>query len=322
MSTLRLPSLAFVAFVTVGALASLASLAGCSVNADDVCIDMSCTAHARGPARGKRADGRIDVDAVTAWPGRGVAPTPLTAQEIARACAVAGACASASDKVATKTASDDEALAMITALCAYPDGTEERAVPTSGSNERWSYWVREVLARAPSCAAIQAIHTDREGSTYCEEDGCWTSSGPRPAVSCAGTVATMVVPGKTWRRDCSHAYARCDAGSETGCTDRAPLACDKTALDRCDGEVKLGCDGAGNVSFHDCSLIHAQCVQHADGAECVPREAGSCELGQQLCDGSKLSMCVFGGKVAVDCADFGGTCTRGHCALASSAKAP
>ena len=294
--------------------AVVASAAGCSVKTYDPCVGVACSANPTEPARAMRADGRVDVDAITAWPTRGVEPTLLTAQEIAQACALVGACTTASDGRAAP--SDEEAIAS-TARCAYPDGAEERAVPTDGTNERWSFWVREVLARAPSCEAIHAIHTNRAKQTYCEEDGCWWTGASRPSVACAGTMATLVADGRTWTRDCAHAYARCDEGSATGCTDRRPLACDPRAMDRCDGDVKLGCDSSGIVSFHDCTLIHTRCQETAVGAECVPIAAGSCE---QRCDGSRLSMCVFGGTVTVDCADFGAGCTRGHCALPATAK--
>ena len=301
---LLMPSLALVVLALVPACA-----------AKHVCDDDACTSSKpTGVVHGVRPDGRVDVSARDAWPSRAAEPGPLTAVEIAQACAILGACGESTAH--PPSAGDDDALAMITSLCAFPEGSEERAIPKDKSNERWSWQVRAILA-APRCDAVSALPTTREESIRCEEDGCWWSSStlPLPAVTCAGDVATMTTEGKTITRDCAHAYAKCDASSPTGCTDRHPVACDAKGKDRCDGDVKLGCDSSGRVSFHDCTRDPgSHCVESADGAKCTPAETSSCQLQDQRCDGSKLTVCVSGAKTVVDCADFGFSCRNGHCA--------
>lgn len=305
MNTLRTASSLFV-------VVSLATLGAACVfsSSNDECLDAHCKAHPTGPTYGVDGEGRVAITASQAWPNRPTEPTVIAAEDVARACAALGACYSSWAPPSSST--DDESIAAFTALCTAPDSTEERAVPMSSSNERWSWWLRAVLAN-PTCDAIAKLKTDRAKGTYCEEDGCWWTDA-QPVVSCSGTVATISANDGVHLRDCARSYTTCDVHSATGCADRAPVACDAKGIDRCDGDVKLGCDHNGLVSFHDCSLIHATCVQSATGASCVPKDDAGCELGAQACDGSKLSLCAFGAKVTVDCAELGfAGCNRGHC---------
>jgi hypothetical protein len=102
--------------------------------------------------------------------------------------------------------------------------------------------------------------------------------------------------------------------SPTGCTDRPPVTCQSAAKDRCDGDIKLGCDRCGMVSFHDCAVMGGRCVENPDGAACVYPNAGPCTPQDQTCAGSVLAACVGGTSVMVDCVGLGlKACSNGHC---------
>lgn len=175
------------------------------------------------------------------------------------------------------------------------------------------------MAGKNDCATLNKLDTDRPASIFCEEDGCWWTSStlPIPAVSCAGDVATMQTGDRTFTRDCSRAYQTCDPTSPTGCTDRHTTACDPAATDRCDGAIRLGCSGNGRVSFRDCTRVAGgMCQEQPDGkASCVYPNAGKCSNGSSTCttDG-KVSVCVAGDLVSVDCAALGWSkCEAGRC---------
>jgi len=306
MTKLRAASSIFL----VAAFASLGAACAFSSSSSNDCVDVHCKAHPSGPTYGVDGEGRVAIAATQAWPNRPAEPAPLTAVDIAKACAALGACYASWAPPSSST--DDNALAAATALCTAPDSTEERAVPMGGANERWSWWIRAVLAD-PSCDAIAKLKTDRAKGIYCEEDGCWWTDA-QPVVSCSGTVASIKASDGTHLRDCARSYTTCDANSATGCADRKPVACDPKGIDRCDGDVKLGCDHDGLVSFHDCALIDSKCVESPTGASCVLKDDQGCDVSSQACDGTKLSLCAFGGKVTVDCAELGfAGCNRGHC---------
>ena len=277
--------------------------------------DTYCHASPSGPVHGVTSDGRVDTTAAQAWPNRPTLdPGPVTNEDVAKACAAYGACLSTFAKPPVSS-TDDETIAIATALCTLPDGTEERVVPMNDHNERWSWWIRAIVAD-PSCDAIAKLQTDRSKSVYCEEDGCWSTANGKPSVKCTGSVAAIEADGTSTLRDCARSYAACDESSPTGCTDRAPTACDPKGNDRCDGDVKLGCDRNGLVSFHDCSLIHAKCVESADGAKCVTNPDAGCDASAQVCNGTQLTVCTFGAKTTIDCTSLGfGGCNRGHCTL-------
>lgn len=117
------------------------------------------------------------------------------------------------------------------------------------------------------------------------------------------SIATFGTSGVT--RDCSRSDMLCAVTSQTGCTDRAPILCTPGAMDRCDGDIKLGCDDCGFVSYHDCAWNGGTCVQTKSGAKCVPGDQATCPSMNPLCDGPSLSLCVFDSPVTVDCTAIG-----------------
>lgn len=266
--------------------------AGCPAGA-------TCVQAPRGPVHPLRADKTVDITVTEAWPNRAMESAPLTAAEHGLACAIWAGCVGKSDA---------ERLTLIDA-CGNLSSEfwEERAVMAPGKNERWPYEARAAIAVKNDCAAVLALETKRPGPINCEEDGCWWTSvtSPLPVVTCAGDVATLVSAGTTYTRDCTHALATCDASSPTGCTDRAPTACDSTdAIDRCDGDVRIGCDGTGKVSFHDCARVRAKCVTTGGKSGCVAENAGECaSTGLHSCAADSVEVCVDGKKIVVPLAD-------------------
>lgn len=294
---------------------ALAFLVGCSTHSEgNPCSPRALcdTGTPSGPILPVDANGRVGATALQAWPNRPPEPAPLTPMETARACAMIGACVPP-DPDPTKT---DFARSLATTLCADPNGDEERAIPVNKHNERWSFEARAVITSGGSCAAIKAVLTDRPPGVYCEEDGCWWTSLVMhiPSVTCAGSIATLSTNGRKFTRDCSRAFQRCDPSSATGCSDRKPIGCVAPALDRCDGNIKLGCDGTGRVSFHDCTLNGGTCSETPGGATCLYPNAGQCTDKNIICVGTGLSVCVQGAPVIVDCVALGlGACSAGHC---------
>jgi hypothetical protein len=307
----------FVGFVGMASMVGLAVVAGCTLKASsgDTCGDPHCSANPSGPVHGVTADGRVDTTAAQAWPNRPtVDPGPVTDEDVAKACAAYGACLSTFAQPPVSS-TDDETIAIATALCTLPDGGEERVIPMGSHNERWSWWIRAIVAN-PTCDAIAKLQTDRDKDIYCEEDGCWSTAGSKPSVQCTGSVAAIESGGESFVRDCARSYTTCDENSVTGCSDRSPTACDPRGNDRCDGNIKLGCDRNGLVSFHDCALIHATCQESADGAKCVTNPDAGCDTSAQVCTGTQLTLCTFGAKTTIDCAAMGfAGCNRGHCTL-------
>ncbi len=270
-----------------------------------------------GPVYGLRADGTVDITTTEVWPNRQPESAPLSADELARACAALAACVEV-EPPDVGTVEDSRRLLL--AICIKPEQSyfwEERAVPTIKKNERWSFEARAILAAGGDCQAVLAVSTERAAEITCEEVGCWWASKslPIPEVTCAGDVATLQTAGRTITRDCSRAFATCANESPTGCTDRAPVACEHPAKDRCDGSVRLGCDGTGRVSFHDCSRVPGgTCADTADGPGCVYPNDSTCPAVPYGCNGSMLSLCVLGTAVELDCIALGfAGCTSGVC---------
>jgi hypothetical protein len=261
----------------------------------------------KGPARGKRADGTVDVTAEQLWPGRQPEPAPLAAAEHGEACAVLAGCIG-------KTEAERWELLKLCLQPLHGYFWEERAVPTVDKNERWSYEARALLAIKTDCAAVEALSTPAPAGQICEEAGCWWKYVEKPTVSCQGTVATLSWQGTSFARDCSHAFAKCDAASQTGCTDRLPTGCIPGSADRCDGDVRIGCDGTGKVSFHDCSRIEgATCADPGDGRlGCVVSPGSECKPGTYSCEAEAVVLCVSGKKVSVSMTALGvSSCTAG-----------
>jgi hypothetical protein len=297
--------------VSAGALACSVDVAPLGCPAGAVCD----TGAPSGPVHGVAKDGTVDVTAAEAWPNRPAEPAALTPAQLANACAIEGACL-----LDPKTGApmSDDAVAFLVQLCTLPSGAEERVIPENESNERWSWKHHAALSAGGSCDVVRNLTTTRASHFYCEEDGCWWAGGttPTPTVTCAGDVATLQYAGRTTTRDCSHAYTHCDPTSATGCTDRKTVACEHPALDKCDGDVRLGCDGTGRVSFHDCSRYPGgHCQVTATGPACVyPDAATGCDTSKTGCSGDVLSLCVAGALQQVDCKSLGlAGCRGGHC---------
>src|SRR5262249_26965725 len=132
----------------------------------------------------------------------------------------------------------------------------------------------------------------------CQEDGCKAETPYR--VTCEGTTAVMTdTLGAVVRRDCARSFTECDPTSETGCTDRHFTQCDPSVGkgDRCDGNVRLGCDGAGQVSYHDCSILGGTCGTLPNGAQgCIYPHDATCTDGETSlsCDSGGVTSCVAG----------------------------
>jgi hypothetical protein len=256
---------------------------------------------------GRRSDGRVDISAALAWPGRAAEPRPLTPAQIAEACTLLAACDDFHFETMRGGLLPDVTPHTVLGSCLAGglDGysTEERAIPIDGYDERLGFLLRTVLATNGDCAELGTVLTRSRVNRECQEDGCWVNGTP-PRVKCDGDVAVF---DNGSRRDCSRAYTRCAPSSPTGCTDRPLLGCPAGARDRCDGNIKLGCDGCGYVSFRDCGWNGGRCVETAEGAACedAARECDS----RPTCEGNSLAQCVSGTAVTVDCARLGSTCT-------------
>lgn len=308
-----------------GAWASILVLAGCGVlgcgssstNEPGCPEGKKCSsAKPAGPIHPLRPDGTVDVTVSEVWPNREPEPAPLSADELANACAILATC---SDLDLKPEDDEDQVRAGLQQLCLGPQFWEERAVPSSGRNERWTYEARALIAAGGGCNAVIGSNSDRAKEIICEEVGCWWQSTekPIPSVTCDGSIATLNTEGTDLARDCSHALAVCDPDSPTGCSDRAPTGCEHPAKDRCDGDVRLGCDGTGRVSFHDCSRVPGgQCVDTPnDGPECVyPTDPNACSGAQLGCNGTSLTLCALETTVVIDCKSHGFLgCAAGYC---------
>jgi hypothetical protein len=285
--------------------------AGCPDN--EICD----TSRPTGPVHGVRGDGTVDITPDESWPKRGTESAPLTPVELARACAVLAAC---TDVDLSNGGTEQSARAFLMNACVKPGQYfwEERAVPTAKKNERWSYEGRILATYGGDCNAVAAAATPRIDSIVCEEAGCWWKSGtvPVPTVTCDGDVATLESQAGTTTRDCSHAFAKCDPTSPTGCTDRMPTACEHPAADRCDGDIRLGCDGNGRVSFHDCGRVPGGTCTNVSGKgpSCVYPDQSTCPAQTYGCSGSTLDLCVLGAAVSIDCKSLGfTTCSASYC---------
>jgi hypothetical protein len=245
------------------------------------------------------AKGPVAHDANEAWPTRPADVPVLRVDDIANACATAGLCAPEVMELEPQT------RAALVDLCVSDViFSAERAIPMSGfrqSNERAEFWVRCVLDNAGQCSQVSQCKTERAPSIYCEEDGCLASE--KLAASCNGNVATLANAEGNWTRDCSRSFATCDPNSATGCTDRELSRCpeDAARADRCDGNIRLGCDGKNQVSYRDCTRLGGACGTATDGSEdCLyaPQDA-ECPKSAE-CNGTTLSVCIQGHHLSFD----------------------
>lgn len=267
-----------------------------------------------GVVHGGATNQRLDLKVAEAWPKRRSEPSKLTPSEVARACAIYAACSNEGDALRGEDADFVGALALAScyngSVGVLSTNAEQRAIPLVDHNERWSYFVRAVLETGGDCMEVQSALSQLDENIACEEDGCWWSGDRQPTVSCEGSVATLRHGVVVTQRDCARSYTECDPSSPTGCTDRPLLRCSSDALlDRCDGDVRLGCDRCGLVAFRDCSWNGGTCVETKEGAHCEsPKD--TCGDIQPGCDGTRYRTCVFGQAIDVDCAEFGMECVQ------------
>ncbi len=259
---------------------------------------------------GAEPSGPVASDAAEAFPDRPTGVPVITPVEIASACADSAACI---EDRAQYSTSD---LYGLVALCVEDARwSAERAVPMSDfshNGERAEYYVRCVLDHAGDCNAVNACRTDRDPAITCQEDGCTAPAGT--TFSCDGSVAHVTIGGTSSERDCARAYAACDPSSATGCTDRQYTACpaDGEQADRCDGDVRLGCDSAGQVSYHDCSRMGGHCGDAGDGSQdCIypGTPAPDCSADTPKlpeCIGDQIAVCLNGRRITAPAAAFCG----------------
>jgi len=245
--------------------------------------------------------GPVARNASEAWPEEPVGVPVLDRQQIAQACARSVSCGSTPDESTRFLAVD---------LCVNQvEWSAERAIPMSGfaahTAERAELWVGCVLQAGSDCQAVGACNTSRPASVDCQEAGC-KNTATNVTVTCEGSVATVVADGETSTRDCARAYATCDAQSSTGCTDRHYTSCapDLPTSDRCDGDIRLGCDGSGQVSYHDCRTMGGRCGAVSGGQDCIYTDAPDalCTAStpaSAACEGSLLVVCVNAERVSI-----------------------
>ncbi|MCC6644497.1 MAG: hypothetical protein IT374_02870 [Polyangiaceae bacterium] len=245
--------------------------------------------------------GEVARDASEAFPEAPQAVPALSRDALLRACVRAAECQVGQPPSSPITAAD--ALGLVGICVSALEFSAERAIPISGWMSRAStadVWAACVTA-GPACDDVRACDVARPGVT-CEEDGCRGPSG-WVETRCAGDQATIVTKTSQSTRDCALAHARCDVASPTGCTDRPYTRCPDGAphVDRCDGDVRLGCDGQGQVSYRDCRRLGGTCGLDARGTyDCVYPDTDACagtappSLG---CAEGELAMCVLGARV-------------------------
>jgi hypothetical protein len=270
-------------------------------------LALACNADPGAPAD-PQPIGPVASNADQAFPGRPQGLAPLTRLDASAACVRAGECAIGTplDDGTGRTVDASTAVGLVDLCIADLQFSTERAIPLTGfnnANERSEFWVACVISAGTDCAAIERCRTERL-ETSCQEDGCLGPDGAN--VVCDGDVATIVLRnGNRITRDCSRAYARCDTRSSTGCTDRPYTQCDpeQGRADRCDGDVRLGCDGQDQVSYRDCSRFGGTCGALPDGKQgcSYPGIDDDCAPGKlraALCVDGAVSHCVNGGLVA------------------------
>jgi hypothetical protein len=240
-------------------------------------------------------EGPTAKDAQQAWPTK---PTvePISLESITRACIAYTACDA------------DNALGLMQVEICLTDlaWSAERAIPISTSNllfsvlgdtnERAEFFV-DCVEKSKDCGEIKGCITSREADFSCEEDGC--KANTTYSVSCDGTVAVMTTDNSTIRRDCARVFGECDSKSPTGCTDRHYTASPSSPPqpDRCDGDVRLGCDSLQQVSYRDCSRLNGVCKQTEDSAICHYGDAICVKTVR--CEGETLHACLDGASATV-----------------------
>ncbi len=274
-------------------LVTAVGLAGCAT--DDTLTTPGGTSQPKGA---------VARDATEAFPRAPQSVPALGRDAIARSCARAAECqlGQPSD---TGPVSSADALALASLCVEGLVFSGERAIPVSGLATRAStadVWAACVAGGA-SCDAVRACDVERP-RVSCQEDGC-LGPGDWLETRCAGDVATLVTKSGDVARDCALAHAQCDPSSPTGCTDRPYTRCPDGAerVDRCDGDVRLGCDREGQVSYHDCRRLGGTCGVDARGTfDCLYPGIDACSGDSPpgpSCAGGTLALCVLGARVEV-----------------------
>ena len=239
--------------------------------------------------------GPVAKNARAAWPDRPENVPAITSEDIVRACVERAVCGPET------TRSGGDALSFLSTCVNTLTWSAERAIPVTGLlnwNERAEYFVRCQLDHTGDCTAQQSCSSDRHPRILCEEDGCRAIDSAFQ-VTCEGSVAKMRGDEGSFERDCARAFTVCDPLSPTGCRDRQFSACpaDLGTADRCDGDIRLGCDRHGQVSYHDCTRMGGICGTTAGGEDCIYSLDSSPECSDQrkpnpACAGSMLAVCV------------------------------
>jgi hypothetical protein len=246
--------------------------------------------------------GPLANNALEAWPQK-PDPPPLTREQIGRACVAWAAC----DAPGLSGVGVSHQVLLVDVCIDAVEWSAERAIPLGPiltANERAEYFVSCVLEleAAQDCGAIAQCVTERSPHFRCGESGCVAPQ--TQSVFCDGALAKIDASGGAIVRDCARSVAQCDSSSPTGCTDRPLTQCppDGTGADRCDGNVRLGCDYNGQVSYLDCERLGGTCGQLDDGGfGCLyasPQDP-PCASVLVTCNGDQVTACVTGVPVTV-----------------------
>ena len=263
-----------------------------------------------GPSGKKSPIGPVAKNARAAWPDRPENVPAMTSEDIVRACVERAICG-------PETTRSRDALSFLSTCVDTLTWSTERAIPVTGLlnwNERAEYFVRCQLEHTGDCMAQQSCSSDRDLDILCEEDGCRITDSAFQ-VTCEGSVAKMQGNEGSFERDCARAFAVCDPLRPTGCSDRQFSACPAHlgTGDRCDGDIRLGCDRHGQVSYHDCTRMGGSCGTTDDGEGCIYPSSPSPECADPrkpapACAGSMLAVCVNRQRVTLSAP---GVCTGG-----------
>jgi hypothetical protein len=267
----------------------------------------ACSSTPEDPPASRSPIGPVARTAAEAFPGAPSGVPALDRETILAACARAGEC-QVGQPLDDGVAIDPGTALDLVLLCVDAlEFSAERAIPVSGwSNrmqtaDRWAACVQGAAA----CEGVRACDIEREGVS-CQEDGCLGPAGWKET-RCEGDKATLIADGGIFTRDCALAHATCDTASPTGCTDRPYTACppELPRADRCEGNIRLGCDGQDQVSYRDCTRLGGTCGLTPQGTQgCIyPGTTADCSgsgTPPPSCQGTRLSACVLGGRVEVD----------------------
>jgi hypothetical protein len=246
-------------------------------------------------------EGTVARNAKEAFPQAPENVPVLSPQDIFSACTRFMECQLQLPEDKSLATSKSDAVSLHSYCTLALEFSAERAIPVSFLTVfRFEYtadkWV-ECIQKAKTCEELEVCNRPRE-DIYCEEAGC-RLSGQWKETRCEGSMATIVTQEKTLVRDCANVHGTCDPQSPTGCTDRPFTVCpdDLDKADRCEGNIRLGCDGSNQVSYRDCTRLGGVCGKTPQGTfDCIyPKpEKSSCPGGNEAyCSDGKLSACIL-----------------------------